>query len=266
MTKKLLLAAAVLAALGARPAAAADMLLKAPPPAPVYSWTGFYLGGNIGYSWGLSDPNVNFFDASAFQIARADGSFGMQGVIGGGQAGFNFQAGRWVVGAETDIQASGQRGTGNFPCAAGICSTSGLQVNEALTQKLEWFGTARGRLGFTITPTLLLYGTGGLAYGEVVTNGVISDPASFSQNNLKTGWAAGGGIEAGLSRNWTVKLEYLYMDLGDVSSNGLTATGILGPGVPHNGPPIANHLTTSFSASGPGITDNILRLGANYKF
>jgi outer membrane immunogenic protein len=85
-------------------------------------------------------------------------------------------------------------------------------------------------------------------------------------NTLKTGWTAGGGVEASISRNWTVKLEYLYMDLGDVSSNGLTPTGIIIPGVPHNGPPIVNHLSTSFTASGPGITDNILRLGINYKF
>ncbi len=242
------------------------MLLKAPPPAPVYNWTGFYVGGNVGYSWGLSDPNVNFFDPSGFQIATASGSFDMQGVIGGGQAGFNLQSGSWVLGAEADIQASGQRGTRNFACQAGVCSTSGLQVNESLNQKLDWFGTVRGRLGFTVTPTILLYGTGGLAYGEIVTNGLISDPASFSQNTLKIGWAAGGGVEASISRNWSLKLEYLYMDLGDVSSNGLTTTGIIIPGVPHNGPPIANRLSTSFTASGPGITDNIVRVGANYKF
>ncbi len=113
---------------------------------------------------------------------------------------------------------------------------------------------------------MLLYGTGGLAYGEIETSGTISDPATFSMNTLKTGWTVGGGIEDRVSGNWTVKLEYLYMDLGDVSSNGITATGIVVPGIPHNGPPIVNHLGTSFSASGPGITDNIVRLGANYKF
>jgi outer membrane immunogenic protein len=263
MSKKFLMAAAC-AAMAASPAIAADMLLKAPPPAPVYNWTGFYAGANVGYSWGISDPNVNFFDASAFIIASSDHSFNIDGVIGGGQAGFNWQTGNWVWGAEADIQGSGQRGTGNFNCAAA-CSVIG-PVTETLNQKLDWFGTVRGRLGFTVTPTLLLYGTGGLAYGEIETDGLISDPASFSLNTLKTGWAAGGGIEDRIVGNWTVKLEYLYMDLGDVSSNGLTATGIIVPGVPHNGPPIVNHLSTSFTASGPGITDSIVRLGANYKF
>jgi outer membrane immunogenic protein len=268
MTKKFLAAVAACFIGTAAPAIGADMLVKAPPPAPapIYSWTGFYVGGNIGYSWGVSDPNVNFFDPSGFTIATATNTFDMNGVVGGGQAGYNRQTGNWVWGAEADIQASGQRGTGNFPCAAGVCSTTGLQVNEALNQKLDWFGTVRGRLGFTVTPTILLYGTGGLAYGDIATDGLISDPKAFSLNTLKTGWTAGGGIEASVSHDWTVKLEYLYMDLGDVSSNGLTTTGILIPGVPHNGPPIANRLSTNFIASGPGITDNILRLGLNYKF
>lgn len=84
------------------------------------------------------------------------------------------------------------------------------RLPENLNPKLEWFGAVRGRLGFTVTPTVLLYGTGGLAYGEIKTDGTISDPATFSMNTLKAGWVAGGGLEDRVSGNWTVKLEYLY--------------------------------------------------------
>jgi outer membrane immunogenic protein len=94
-----MMVAAAFACVVTGPATAADMLVKAPPPAPVYSWTGFYLGGNIGYSWGNSDPNVNFFDPSGFRLGLASGSFGLNGVIGGGQIGYNRQTGNWVGGA-----------------------------------------------------------------------------------------------------------------------------------------------------------------------
>jgi outer membrane immunogenic protein len=268
MTKKFLFAAATFATVLAGPAIAADMLVKAPPPPlpPAYSWTGFYLGGNFGYSWGISDPNVNFFDASQFIIASPDGSFKLDGVLGGGQAGYNRQTGNWIWGLEADFQGSGQRGSRTYTCAAGVCSTTGLPVNETVSQQLDWFGTVRGRLGFALMPPMLFYATGGLAYGEIKTAGLISDPGSFSIDTFKTGWTAGAGIEARIVGNWTVKLEYLYMDLGDVSNNNLTPTGIIVPGVPRNGPPVANHLTTNYIASGPGITDNILRIGVNYRF
>ena len=268
MTKKFLISIAAFSIATAAPAIAADMLLKAPPPAPVYSWTGLYVGGNLGYGWGTSDSAVNFLDPTGFVIASQTNSFSLNGVIGGGQVGYNFQSQNWVWGVEADIQASGQKGTGIFTCAAGVCSTSGLPVTETLTQKLDWFGTARGRLGFTINPNLLVYGTGGLAYGEIDTSGIVADPVAFSQNNLKTGWTAGGGIEDHIGGNWSVKLEYLFMDFGNVSSNGLVRAGILIPGVPHNciAACPANPLTTSFTSTGSEITDSVLRLGVNYKF
>jgi len=147
MTKKFLFAAATFATVLAGPAIAADMLVKAPPPPlpPAYSWTGFYLGGNFGYSWGISDPNVNFFDASQFIIASPGGSFKLDGVLGGGQAGYNRQTGNWIWGLEADFQGSGQRGSRTYTCAAGVCSTTGLPVNETVSQQLDWFGTVRGR-------------------------------------------------------------------------------------------------------------------------
>jgi len=265
---KIALSLVAIGAFMGTPVLAADMALKAPPPAPAYNWTGFYAGLNIGYGWGNSNTTVNFLDPSGFVLFSATNSFDMSGVIGGGQIGYNWQSGNWVPGLEADFQGSGIRGTGTFVCPAGVCSVTGLPVTETLTEKLQWFGTARGRLGYTVTPTVLLYATGGLAYGEIATSGVIADPTYLSNNTLKAGWTAGGGIEDGVGGNWTVKLEYLFMDLGDVSSNGATVTPVVVPGVPRNciaACPV-NHLSTTYASSGSGITDSILRLGFNYRF
>jgi outer membrane immunogenic protein len=247
-------------------ASAADMpvYLKAPPP--VWSWTGFYLGGNVGYSWGKSDTSVSFFDSVTGALVGQDSkTFSLNGVIGGGQIGYNWQTGKWVWGLETDIQASGQKGSADFVCASG-CGPG--PVTETLNQKLDWFGTVRGRLGFTVTPTVLLYGTGGLAYGDIKTDGTISDPVTFNTSTVKTGWTAGAGIEARISGNWTAKLEYLYMDLGNVSG-GTVATPIFVPPcttvfAARGG--CNNTLNSTFSSTGSGITDNIVRVGVNYKF
>jgi outer membrane immunogenic protein len=226
-------------------------------------WTGFYVGGNVGYSWGNSDSIVSFFDsATGGLLAAPSDSFSMDGVIGGGQLGYNWQTGNWVWGLEADIQASGQDGSATLACgpACGVPA-----VSQTLNQKLEWFGTARGRLGFTVIPTVLLYATGGLAYGEIKTDGVINDPTSFSTSTVKAGWTVGAGVEAQIIGNWTAKLEYLYMDLGDVSGTTATPYSLpicnTGAGPAPCAPP--HTLSTSFDS---GITDNIVRLGINYKF
>jgi outer membrane immunogenic protein len=255
--------AAFVALAAAGSANAADMALKAPPPAPVpvWTWTGFYVGGNIGYGWGKSDPAVSFFnEPQGILLDSENGSFNVDGVIGGGQAGYNWQKDNWVLGIEADIQASGQSGSGTLVCATA-CKFSGLPVSETLSEKLDWFGTVRGRLGVTVTPTILLYATGGLAYGEIATNGSISDPVTFSFNTTKTGWTAGAGLEGRISGNWTAKIEYLYMDLGSIS-DGLVGTPIVTSGIGFCDPHLCT-LSTSFTTR---FTDNILRLGVNYKF
>jgi outer membrane immunogenic protein len=267
MRRRFLLASVASSALGlATAASAADMpvYLKAPPPA--WNWTGFYLGGNVGYSWGNSNSTVTFLDnTTGAALASVGNSFGMDGVIGGGQIGYNWQRGNWVWGLETDIQASGQQGSATFACgpACGVPA-----VTETLTEKLDWFGTVRGRLGFTVTPTVLLYGTGGLAYGDIQTSGSIADPTTFSTSSVKAGWTVGAGVEARIVGNWTAKIEYLYMDLGSVS--GATSTPDVVVPAPTgscgfaNFPSCSAHtLNSSFNS---GITDNILRVGVNYKF
>jgi outer membrane immunogenic protein len=267
---------------------------SAQPTSPL-NWTGFYIGGNIGYSWGRSASTISFSDAtSGAVLSSSNANFNLDGVIGGGQIGYNWQARNWVFGIEADIQASGQKGSGTGSCAGGtlaggsvLATLSGtcapghvgdtapfdvaaLPVTSTLSQKLDWFGTVRGRLGPTITPTLLVYATGGLAYGHVSSTNAISGTnitgaqgtntfvltpvsASFSNSATKVGWTLGAGIEGVLGGNWTGKIEYIYIDLGSVS--GAFATPIVTT--------TGAFLTSSYRSH---ITDNILRVGLNYKF
>ena len=169
----------------------------------------------------------------------------MDGVIGGVQSGYNRQFGSWVLGFESDIQFSGQKGGATFP---GVFPPTTITTDE----RLQWFGTSRARLGFLATPTILLYGTAGVAYGQVkddatvTTPGVGSFTASFK--DVKAGWTAGGGIEGAFGGGWSAKLEYLYIDLGKTQHS----FGTIGLGT------IATETRRT--------TDNIVRLGMNYRW
>ncbi|MGZ5870916.1 MAG: outer membrane protein [Bradyrhizobium sp.] len=264
--KYIVSAAAVASALvGITAATAADLPARTYTKAPVYvepvfNWTGFYIGGNIGYSWGRSANTATLSDLRTGAIfATATSRNDVNGVIGGGQFGYNWQMSNWVAGIEADLQGSGERGSTNFTCVG--CSDFGGDITSTLTQKLSWFGTLRGRAGVLVTPTVLLYGTGGLAFGEVDTAGSITGSTGNALatilfpgvNNTQVGWTAGAGIEAQIAGNWTMKFEYLYMDLGTVSAGPITATGILATGrIP---------VAASYSAH---FTDNIVRVGFNY--
>jgi outer membrane immunogenic protein len=134
-------------------------------------------------------------------------------------------------------------------------------VTESLSQKLSWLGTVRARAGVTVTPTVLAYVTGGLAYGEVKTdfaiagtNGVTPVAAAFGSSTTKAGWTVGVGLEGRIVGNWTGKIEYLYVDLGTVSG-GPFISPVLALG--------GGFVATNFSSH---VTDNILRAGINYKF
>jgi outer membrane immunogenic protein len=247
-------------------ASAADLpvrapVYKAPVMVPVYDWTGFYVGGNVGYSWGRSSTDGTLTNAATGAlIGTGSDTNNLNGVIGGGQIGYNWQITNWVLGIEADIQGSGQKGSSSAVCVG--CGDGPSNITTSLDQKLTWFGTVRGRLGMTVTPTILAYVTGGLAYGEVTTDGTISGPtvatpsgtATFSASSTNVGWTIGGGVEGVISGHWTAKLEYLYMDLGTVSGGPYT-TPILGT--------TRNPLAASFSSK---VTDNIVRVGINYKF
>src|SRR5262249_6120562 len=196
------LATAAFATIAASSAFAADMApryTKAPPPiVEVWNWTGFYIGGNVGYSWGRSDTDVTYFNTATGAIivpppgSITSGRFSMDGVIAGGQAGYNWQTNNWVWGLEADLQWSDENGRGNFLCAGtaigGVClpgltflPPGAAGTSLTLDQHLEWFGTFRGRAGILATPQALLYVTGGLAYGSIKSTGAL---AGFNANGV----------------------------------------------------------------------------------
>lgn len=262
------LATAAVATIAASSAFAADMApryTKAPPMAAVYNWTGFYIGVNAGYSWGRSNTDAAFYNnATGLLLGTGTAAFDMDGWVAGGQAGYNWQRERWVLGVEGDIQATGQKGSVLFNCPGVICSTNtaipvaNAPVNVRLENKLDWFATFRGRAGYTFTPTVLGYVTGGLAVGGVNGNGTITGftggglpiAATFSNDDTQVGWTVGAGLEASLGGNWTGKVEYLYLDLGKFHTTALLLAN-------------APAMRAEFSSR---ITDHIARVGVNYRF
>lgn len=263
--KRLLVGAAAIASLFGSAAMAADLPMKAAPMpvAAVYNWTGFYIGGNLGYSWGRSSDFSTLTNGAGTVLFSNSNSTDLNGVIGGGQIGYNWQVTNWVWGLEADIQGSGEKGSRNFTCPAGVCTPSppaalaipGPAVPVTpMDQKIEWFGTVRGRAGILATPTVLLYGTGGFAYGDVRTAETIGAGAfAFTNTETRFGWTVGAGVEGAIGGNWTAKLEYLYVDLGRTTGTFQTTIGALGGGV----------LSSNYSSR---ITDNVLRAGVNYRF
>ncbi len=216
---------------------------------PVYEWTGPYLGLNVGYGWGRS-ADTSSLSAGGPPFFTDTLRSNMNGVVGGGQIGYNWQFQNWLGGFEADFQGTSQGSTHSFTCPTGVCAP-GVAVPATLTQKLDWFGTLRGRAGIVVTPQVLLYGTGGLAYGQVDSYSTL--PGATTANKVNAGWTVGGGIEGLIAGNWTVRLEYLYLDLGRISSSFTSGAAALGGGT----------LASGFSSR---VTDNIVRVGVNYKF
>ena len=178
-------------------------------PATVTNWSGLTIGGNIGLP---SCPIPTGGSPEAFELNNTTLGARLTGVIGGAQLGYNWQIGSVVTGLEADIQGSGIKGSARrspvfFNTDSEVIPGSFLSTE----QKLSWFGTLRGRLGATVTPDLLLYATGGLAYGHddasanTFFNNITQYPASVSKT--KAGWTAGAGAEWMFARNWSAKLE-----------------------------------------------------------
>lgn len=299
--KKVLLGGTMLAALAASaPAMAADLpvkapVYKAPVMAPeVFSWTGFYIGGNLGYSWGRADTDFTETTSgtSSSQVFRTAGptpvgpptvtAFGpltagasgrtdLRGWLAGGQFGYNWQSGSMVFGFEADAQATGERGDTTI-CVTTGCPAGGIFASA--NYKLPWLATVRGRVGVAVAPKWLLYATGGLAIGEVETSfagGLGGVPiATISSNTTRAGWVVGGGVEGALDNNWSAKLEALWVDLGsfDTSFGGVTNTSVTNA---LNTPQLDfNTVTTTTSTTSGGfhshVTDLIVRVGLNYRF
>jgi outer membrane immunogenic protein len=279
--KKAFVSTIVASALVAGSALAADLpSKKAPPyipPPPPPLWTGFYVGLNAGGTW----ANQNSFDVVSAPSTPAVAAIGLAGLatgvipvgnsggfIGGGQIGYNFQfANSFVAGVEADIQGvAGSNGDSGAGLTTAGAFSGGTAVSfTTATRRLDYLGTVRGRIGYLFTPTLLLYGTGGLAYGgvnaafNVAQVGVAGNAVGFagfggsSFSDTRAGWTAGGGVEWMFMPNWSAKVEYLYYDLGSVTqSAALVAVA----------PPIA-YATSQASTRFNG---HIVRAGVNYHF
>ena len=238
----------------------APLIRKAPAPVvTAWNWAGFYVGGNIGYSAGGAHTDAEFADLTTGITPAVSKNYSpIDGWIGGGQLGFNWQSGPWVAGIEADFQGARQRGRATtFECIGETCNPAIAEfeidapVSAIIHHRLDWFGTLRGRLGVAPIPESLLYLTGGLAVGRIKTSGTVNgssltltedvataDPIpketkskSPSSSPIPTPPAPasvttrprragplGAGIEARLWGNWTGKVEYLYVDFGRVST------------------------------------------------
>ncbi len=203
--KKTIFAATLAATAVASGAAIAADIPRGPAPyyspASVYNWSGPYAGLNVGYELGKV----------------ANSSINPRGIAGGGQFGYNWQSGQFVFGGETDIQFSGADDT-----------FAPYKFSN------PWFGTLRGRVGVALN-NILLYGTGGLAYGDLK-----GELGGLTETKTLTGWTGGLGMEVGFTPNWSAKVEYLYMDLGN--------------------------RTYSITGVDNGLQASMLRFGLNYHF
>ena len=260
------------------------------PPPPM--WTGFYAGLNAGGTFGNnSAPNTTTWNvyrdpsnadyASAALLSGSGFNNGSGGFIGGGQIGYNWQipfgGAGFVSGIEADIQGIAGSGSTGSRVTAASPDDFGTPVNLLSIQQgkanLQYIGTVRGRLGYLVMPTLLVYGTGGLAYGGVSVNmtnfqswvemdgrdrsAVIAGNGSYA--NTQVGWTVGGGLEWMFLQNWSAKVEYLYYDLGRVSGSFVNTWSGLGANAGNSDV----ESVTNFSARASG---NIVRAGVNYHF
>jgi len=254
----------------AGPALAADLAIKAPvykaPPMAVPTWAGWYVGGNAGWVGSADNAVTNTATdtgggglgaALAGNAIPGSAPLKYSGFLAGGQFGYNWQVRNWVYGLEADFDGSTARGssTVSYPTPPFVPITTGY------SRELDWLATVRGRVGYTLLPSFLVYGTGGLAVGETKVGSSAVAPAAapppesepttnITASNTSAGWTAGAGVEWMFAPQWSVKAEYLYVDLGN-HSNTLTYT--YGP-------------NTSTMTSTVRDTDNIVRAGVNYHF
>jgi outer membrane immunogenic protein len=249
------------------------------PPAPSFTWTGLYGGVNIGYAFGNGGNETGAFTYAGQVIpgftAAWSAPHDLNGVTGGGQVGYNYQFSPWlVVGVEADIQAADINSQRNFfgPGTNPAAPFSPLNDHVAAVntaKSVDWWGTVRGRVGVTLPswPNLLIYGTGGFAYGQVdhtvsvadmFVNAGVTQIGRGKYFNTNTGWTAGGGVEwSPLSfPAWSLKVEYLYTDLG---STTIPLAGVLTAG------PVAPAANWYGSHTSPTQFHSV-RAGVNWHF
>ena len=289
--KKFLIAAA-LAVAGATATQAADLparpFAKAPAMVdPAYNWTGFYVGVNAGYGWGRETADYAGGDTLTSFLFSFTGPLGggtppgpagvnPKGAFGGVQAGYNWQINKFVVGVEVDFDGADIRGRGVSPFLFNPFAFANPAANAFANQHVKWFGTVRGRIGFTPVDKLLLYATGGFAYARIdedpsITLATSIDSGGFgfgfsctanvtcfqgSSSRTATGGTVGAGAEYALSQNITVKAEYLFMSLNGASTR---ATALV------EGIPPGSNLASVIVNYGR-LDLHTVRVGLNYKF
>ena len=290
MTNKFIASVVLALALAAGSAFAADLpSLKAPPPyvPPPPLWTGFHVGLNAGGTWAASTTTnfvstpfvINGADNAPWALGAAAAGSGVlstnwAGFIGGGQIGYDWQfAGGFLAGLETDIQgvAGSSNGAGALTLAPTPLAAQGLNflTSVSAAKSLDFLGTARARLGYLITPTLLAYATGGLAYGQAssTTNffqHVPNDTPGFwllganqgRYSQMRVGWTAGAGLEWLFWPQWSAKLEYLFYDLGAASYPVAVAADWQ----------LTNLLVANATQARARFDGHVVRVGMNYHF
>jgi outer membrane immunogenic protein len=223
---------------------AADMPFKAlpPPPPPPLTWSGAYLGVHVGSGWGTVEAALNSVTgAPAFPVGIPISSHSINGFLGGVQIGYNFQAGPIVYGVEGSFSGADLKGT--TPCVLILsCST-----------KVDWLGTAAGRLGFTVDRAMV-YAKGGVGFADSKYNAAINTPGlgiavSTSKSDTRLGALFGAGVEYMFMPNWTAMVEYNYIDFGKRNLNFPFAGGFV-------------------ASANVAVTQNInlVKAGLNYHF
>jgi len=249
------------------PAFAADMAVKAPPApvAPAFSWNGWYAGLVAGGEWGHSDPATStvfsptgYFATSSVPAIAAAGAqhISSSGGTVGGELGYNWQVGSAVFGVETDISWFGISGSTSSGALYPCCAPTAFTINSSV--KTDWLWTLRPRLGLA-DDHWLLYATGGLAVSDVKANFLFTDTfatalESASISSTRAGWVAGVGAEYAFAGSWSVKLEYLHIDLGSFSTSSSNLTAFT--------PPIA--FPTNVFSHSIDLKSDVVRAGVNF--
>ncbi|HTV34582.1 MAG TPA: outer membrane beta-barrel protein [Methylocella sp.] len=260
MHRKLLLASVSAIAFSGSAALAADLPSRAPPPvyvppAPIFTWTGIYIGGQVGYGWGGGGNSFSGFDPATGVAFTANPGGTPNGVIGGAHVGYQYQIQQFVLGLEGSVDGSSlsSSGAASFPDGTFLTTSSNADIQ----------GSIRGKLGWA-WDRLLIYATGGVAFGGFntdvsvfntgATNGGFPFYGSANVSDTRVGWTVGGGIEYAITNNWWVQVEYRYTDFGSLN------TGFAAPGV--GLVPVA----PAFFNGSRSLTENQVQVGFSYRF
>jgi outer membrane immunogenic protein len=210
---------------------------KAAPAPPVYSWTGFYIGGDVGETWSSNTGTFNPLPTPggvAFGITMLSGNNSGSSVIGGLHAGYNWQfAPTWVAGIEGDWSWSKAGGSFTQPWVAIPPAVLGAPPNfTTMSSKLDWVSSLRARFGYLVTPNVLAYATGGMAWAKLdYTASAIGFlySATTALSDTQTGYAIGGGLEWAITNNWLLRAEYLFYRFDNGPNVVVAAIGSANP-------------------------------------